>query len=108
MELLHKGRNLEHIKLAAVFVGLNIVDIVLTQIMINNGGYELNPIMRYLLGQFGWAAWAIKLAAVAIAMFVLLWRATKYPRLAKIVFISLIIFMLVNCLFNGIGLIRLL
>lgn len=102
---LHKVKSLGHLKLAVIVFGLSIVDIVLTQITLNSGGYESNPIMRYLLGQFGWGAWAIKLVAIATAIIIFLWHAPEYPHLAKMVFIALIVFISTICIFNTIQLI---
>ena len=109
-ELLYKVKRLEHIKLAIVALALNIIDAVLTQKWINMGGidYELNPMLRHLLRQFGWSGWIIKMAGVVGVILLLLWVATKYPHLVKIIFIGVIIFMCVICLHNGIGLIQLL
>lgn len=106
MELLHKVRNLEHIKLAAVFVGLNIVDAVLTEIIMDGGGSELNPMMRYFLGQPRWVFWTVKLGGSIILASTFLLCATVYPRLIKIILIFLVILGTVVCLLNGIGLLR--
>ena len=107
MEALHKVKNLEHLKLAAVFVALNIIDAVLTNVIIAGGGKELNPIMRYLFEQPKWVAWVFEVGGTIIVTFALLLLATAYPRLIKITFISVIIIMAFVCLYNGMGLIKL-
>jgi hypothetical protein len=107
-ELLYKVKHLEHIKLAIVVMGLNILSMAITQLTLNNGGYEINPAMRYLFEQSHWIAWVSKLGGVAIVMFAFLWCATIFPRLMKVIFISLVIFTIAICLHDSIGLIRLL
>lgn len=104
MEVVKRIKNLEHIKLAAVYIGLSVLDIVLTQMTLNNGGYEINPVMQYFLRQSYWIAWGIKLGVTIGISLILIWCATMRPRLTKIAFISLVAFMVVVCLYNGIGL----
>ena len=103
-ELLYKVKSLEHLKLAIVFVVLNILDAVLTNVILAEGGRELNPIMRFLFEQPKWVAWVFEVGGTIIITFALLLIATAYPRQIKIVFISLVILMSVVCLYNGIGL----
>lgn len=103
-ELLYKVKSLEHIKLAIVFVALNITDAVLTNVIMSGGGRELNPIMRFLFEQPRWVAWTFEVGGTVIVTFAFLLLATAYPRLVKIVFIGLIILMAFVCLYNGIGL----
>jgi hypothetical protein len=99
-------QTISNIKLAVIIFALNIVDLVLTQTAINNGGHELNPIMRYLLEQSTPGAWAIKLVVVVIGLFVILRFSTLGPRLTKALLTGLVIFMVVNCLVSGITLLK--
>jgi len=103
-ELLYKVKSLEHIKLAAIFVGLNMVDAILTNIALNAGGIELNPIMRYLWEQPNWIPWTFEIGSTIFAAFGLLILATYMPRLIKVVLIVAIIYMAAVCLYNVVGL----
>ena len=102
--LLYRVKGLEHIKLAVIFVALNILDAILTNIIINAGGRELNPIMSYLFEQPKWVAWAFEIGGTLIAAFGLLLLAAYSPRFIKVVFITSIIIMGAVCLYNGVGL----
>lgn len=102
-ELLRRLRNVKHITLAVVYVGLSIVDIALTQILISSGGYKLNPFMGYILGEHVRWAWAIKMVGMAIVILILLRLRIEWPRATKIVFACLIVYMAVICLINGIA-----
>ncbi|MCJ7829391.1 MAG: DUF5658 family protein [Dehalococcoidia bacterium] len=103
-ELLYKVKRLEHIKLAIIFVALNMLDAVLTDIIIKTGGRELNPIMQYLFEQPKWMAWTFEVGGTLVAAFGLLLLAVYSPRFIKVVFITSIIIMGAVCLYNGIGL----
>ena len=67
------------IALSILLIGLNILDWILTCAVIENGGYEKNPFMRWVINHWGyWAALAVKLvlmagAIAACAHFVLPW-----------------------------------
>jgi len=103
-ELLVRVKRLEHIKLAIVFVVLNIVDAIFTNIIMSGGGRELNPIMRFLFEQPKWVAWFFEIGGTMVVSFGLLLLAVFSPRLIKGIFIALIILMSFVCLYNGIGL----
>jgi len=103
-ELLYRVKCLEHVKLAIIFVVLNIVDAILTNIIMKGGGIELNPIMRFLFEQPKWVAWFFEIGGTIVITFAFLLIATAYPRLVKILFIVLIIFMAFVCLYNGVAL----
>ena len=104
-ELLYKVKSLEHIKLAAIFVGLNMIDAILTWVLASKGGYELNPITRIVLAQQSvWAYWGFKVGRTLICTAALLFLASVYPRQMGKVFIILIILALGVCLFNLVGL----
>jgi len=103
-ELLYKVKSLEHVKLAIIFVALNMLDAVLTNIILSYGGRELNPIMVYLFEQPKWVAWTFEIGGTLVATFGLLLIATKYPREIKLIFVVLVVVMFAVCLYNGIGL----
>jgi len=105
VETIHKIRKLEHIKLAAVFVALNMVDAALTWTLAGKGGYELNPITRIVLAQqSALAYWGFKVGRTLLCTAALLFLASVYPRQMGKVFIALIIVALGVCLFNLLGL----
>jgi len=101
---LYKVKNLEHIKLAVVFVVLNTVDAILTNVIMSGGGRELNPLMHYFFEQPKWVAWSFEIGTTLITAFGLLLLAVFSPRLIKGVFIALIVLMAFVCFYNGIGL----
>jgi len=103
-ELLYKVKSLEHIKLAIVFVALNILDAIFTNVIMSGGGHELNPIMRYFFTQPKWVSWTFEIGGTTVAAFGLLVLAVYSPRLIKGIFITLIALMAFVCLYNGIGL----
>ena len=105
MEAVHKVKSLKHIKLAAAFVALNMVDAALTWTLAGKGGYELNPITRIVLvQQSALAYWGFKSGRVLILVAALLYLANIYPRQMGKVFIVLIIIALGVCVFNLLGL----
>lgn len=105
MEAIQKIRRLQHIKLATIFVGLNIVDGLITWILVGQGGYELNPITRIVLAQnAAWAYWGYKVGRTLICAAALLFLASVYPKQMGKVFIIVIIVTSGVCLFNLMGL----
>ena len=96
---------MRNVKLAIAFVGLNVLDAVLTlAAMIQGELYELNPIMRKLLEQPGWMFWGFKIVAAIVCASLLLLLAAKYPRQIKRILTVLVVVMLGVCLVNTIGL----
>ena len=102
MEAVSKIKSLEHIKLVIVFVALNIIDAALTNIILNAGGTELNPMMHYLWKRGIGLAWSVEIGSSLIVAFAFLILATYMPRLIKVVLIVWIIYMTVVCLWGGI------
>ena len=96
---------MENLKLAIAFVVLNIVDAAVTQIVINNGGLELNPIIGIVLRQPFWVFWWFKVSLALIVVLALLIVANKYPRSINRILIGLVIGMAGVCVFNGVGLV---
>jgi len=100
LQLRYKLKSLEYVKLAIVFVALNVVDNALTHIGLNAGFRELNPVMASLWKRGAWVAWSIDIgASLAIALLVVL-LASRSPRLMKALLIVLIIYIAVVCLWN--------
>lgn len=105
-ELLYRVKGLEHIKLAAIFVALNMLDAILTGIVLNAGGTELNPLMRYLWERPKWAVWSVEIVSTIVVAFALLVLAVYSPRFIRVVLIVLIIYMAVVCAWGGLCLLR--
>ena len=103
-ELLYRVKRLEHIKLVIVFVALNILDAGLTNIILNTGGNELNPMMRYLWEQPKGIVWGVEIGSTIVVAFAFLLLATYSPRLIKVVLIVSIIYMAAVCLWSGVSL----
>jgi len=100
-ELLYRVKRLEHIKLAIVFVALNVLDAVLTDIALNAGKTEFNPIMRPLWEQARWIAWSVEIGSTVVIAFAFLVLATYSPRFIKVVLIVWTIYMAAVCIYNG-------
>jgi len=105
VEAIQKIKDLKHIKLAAIFIGVNIVDGILTWILAGQGGYELNPITRIVLGQqSALAYWGFKVGRTLLCTMALLFLANIYPRQMGKVFIGVIVVVSGVCIFNLVGL----
>lgn len=91
-------------KLAIAFIGLNVLDAGLTHMLVSNGGYELNPLMRIVLGGPAWVFWYFKVSLALIFALALLILAAQFSRQINRIFIVLVIGMGGICGFNGIGL----
>jgi hypothetical protein len=100
-ELLYKVKRLEHIKLVIVFVALNILDAILTDIALNAGGIEFNPIMRPLWEQARWIAWSVEIGSTLVVALAFILLAIYAPRLTKVFLIVSIVYMAAVCIYNG-------
>ncbi len=58
--------------LASSFILLNVLDVVLTILGLRGGGYELNPLMRYLIGHDTYLFLALKVCGSMVAVALLL------------------------------------
>lgn len=103
---MYRVKRLEHIRLVIVFAALNMLDPILTNIIINNGGNELNPLMRYLWEQPRWTLWTVEIGSTVVIALAFLLLATYLPRFIKVVLIVSIIYMAGVCLWNGVCLLR--
>lgn len=55
--------------LSLLLIALNVIDWILTCAIIENGGRELNPVMRWVIARGGhWAMLAVKLLVMAGAI----------------------------------------
>ena len=98
-----KSKASQNIKLAIGLVALNIIDAVLTLAVVGKG-YELNPVMRYLLEQPVWAFWVFKVGFALVFAVVLVRLSDRFPRQVKRILTILVVAMVGVCLFNMIGL----
>lgn len=101
MEAIKKIKSLEHIKLVVVFVALNIVDAGLTNIALNIGAVEVNPVTRYLFEQARGIFWTFEIGSTALVVFIFWILGMFSPRVMKILLIVSIIYMTVVCLWDG-------
>jgi len=100
-------RKLENIKLAIVFVALNVIDGIFTLALFTRGGYELNPIMRQVLAcEVSWVFWLVKIGATLAFASLLLLVADRYYQQINRIFLILIGVMTGICIFNGMGLVQ--
>lgn len=100
--------SLRNIKLAIAFAGLNILDIILTQVIISTGkGYEVNPIMRLILYKPDWVVSIVKIGGIAVCIALFMSLVGKFPELQR-TFTAIVVMMLAICLFNAIVLLRIL
>lgn len=58
-----------------IFVIVNIIDIITTYIILNNGGTELNPIVNYFTSNFGLVPGLLGFKGLVITSVVLLFRS---------------------------------
>ena len=93
------------IKLAIAFVGLNILDIVLTRMADMNGTLcEANSVMRHFIEQSSWGTvWGIKFSAVALVVVLLLIESQRLPGFVQKLFTALVGVMTGVCVVNLIG-----
>lgn len=101
-ELLYRVKRLENVRLVIVFAALNMLDAILTNIILNTGGNELNPIARYLWEQPNWIPWTVEIGSTAVVALAFLLLATYSPRLIKIALIVSIIYMAAVCIYSGV------
>ena len=106
-ELVYKIKRLEHIKLLIVFVVLNMLDAILTNIALNFGAVEVNPVTRYLFEQARGIFWTFEIGTTIFVVFAFLLLANYSPRVMKIVLIVSVIYMTAVCLWNGLCLFKL-
>ena len=86
--------------LAALFVGLNVLDGILTQELVARGHYELNPIISGIIGS-SWAFWVFKIGLAAALVFVFFAFRSKFPVQSHRIMSILVIAMAVVCTWNG-------
>ncbi len=67
--------------LAVSVICLSIVDIVLTNRIISDGGKELNPIIRCLMEKLGSSWWIPKLVVTVLVVLFLVWIGHWIPLL---------------------------
>lgn len=96
-------RNHQLIGLSIAFVALNAVDAQFTLMALGNGGIELNPIIRVLLGQPAWVFWSSKISWALVFTLALIIAARKWPNPVKRILAVLVMVMGGVCVLNLIG-----
>ena len=99
MEVRSYGLSSSHWKWALAFFLLNIADAAITVQAVSNG-FEMNPIMRLLLGQPIWIFWLTKIALGGGISFLLLNFTDKHPAPVRRILQGLVIAMAGICLWN--------
>lgn len=87
-------------KLAAAYVGLNVLDLLLTKQAIGQGAIELNPIMRYMLNQPELILWGFKVGVAAFFAVLLLLLHKRFEKPISTIFKLLVVAMGGICLFG--------
>lgn len=77
-----------------LFVILNILDAVSTKVIMNDGGHELNPIMRLVLNQPDWVFWTVKVLTPALVAGII--HEAGWVWVPKALVIGMIIVVLIN------------
>ncbi len=57
--------------LIVMIAGLNVIDALLTMMILENGGWELNPIVRSVIHVYGDKFWIWKFAIVSVSLILL-------------------------------------
>lgn len=93
-----------HMKLATAFVGLHVLDAVLTQLSGIRGTLcEASPLISVLIEQSWGLAWSVKMVITIGGTIALIYLGRKYPGLVTRVFIGFISVMIVVCVINAIA-----
>ena len=63
-----------------IFIIINIIDIVNTYILLNNGGVELNPLMNYTMNKLGTLQGMLLIKGIFITGIILLTSSKKFMK----------------------------
>ena len=86
-------------KLAIAFMVFNALDLLLTLVILELGGAEVNPIMRFVFEQPLPVVVAFKMGLGGVAVALLMWRKLEWP-------LKVIAYTMIGlCLFNASGLV---
>jgi hypothetical protein len=83
-----------------LIAGLNILDALFTVIILESGGLEINPLVRWALDSYGHSAWSLKFAVVSCGAILLCLHS--HFRMAKVSI------MVIAVLFSGVVIYQLL
>jgi len=61
--------------LLVLISGLNILDALLTMMILNDGGWEINPLVRYIIHLYGDRFWVWKFLTVSVSLVLLCLRS---------------------------------
>ena len=88
-------------KLAIAFIGLNTLDAYLThRVVVEGGGYELNPLVRSVLDTSPSNFWLFKVLGSMVLAGLILLVARRFPRTAKNVLLLCVGILILICLWN--------
>jgi len=90
-------------------VGLNVLDALCTMMILDQGGWELNPILCSVIELYGDWFWVWKFAIVSTSLFLLcihskFWRVRTIVMAAGSVYATILlyqIFLMIHCLSTG-------
>jgi len=68
-----------------LIVGLNVLDILFTMMVLDNGGWEVNPVVRSVIQVYGDGFWIWKFAIVSVPL-ILLCLHSKFRMVLTIIF----------------------
>lgn len=71
--------------LLVLVVGLNVLDVLFTMMILDNGGYEINPVVRSVIQVYGDGFWIWKFAIVSVPL-ILLCLHSKFRMVLTIIF----------------------
>jgi hypothetical protein len=71
--------------LLTFIVGLNVLDVLFTMIILDNGGWEINPIVRSVIQVYGDGFWVWKFGIVSVPL-ILLCLHSKFRMVSTIIF----------------------
>ena len=73
------------LSLLVLVVGLNVLDVLFTMMILDNGGYEINPVVRSVIEVYGDGFWIWKFAIVSVPL-ILLCLHSKFRMVLTIIF----------------------
>jgi hypothetical protein len=84
--------------LLILVVGLNVLDVLFTMMILDNGGWEINPVARSVIEVYGDGFWAWKFAIVSVPL-ILLCLHSKF-RMVLTIIISISVFTTIVVLYE--------
>lgn len=79
---------------ALTLFALNIVDAAMTHVIVDRGGYEVNPFMRWLMKNWGNHFISWKLAVISVAI-ILVCLHSKFRKVKPLFYFSILVYIIV-------------